>query len=113
MNKTSIKTSAPTRLLWDIMRTWERNHPINKKRLIENTPATNILAKKIECECSFDYHQNANPESKKLGFLRFQQNPLPYWGPGTRATAMIGDKMEKRKRNQGKRKRDNEDEIKN
>ncbi|KAJ3644543.1 hypothetical protein Zmor_022268 [Zophobas morio] len=114
MNKTSIKTDAPGRLLWDIMRTWESQHPVNQKRLVENSPGTNILAKKIEFGVSFEYHSEASPESKKLGFLRFQQNPMPNWGPGTRATAMVGDnKLEKRKKNQGKRKREQSDDNEN
>ncbi|KAJ8981889.1 hypothetical protein NQ317_007281 [Molorchus minor] len=50
-------------------------------------------------------HPNANPDSKKLGFVRFQANPLPHWGPGARSTAMIGEqKIHKSRRNQGKRK---------
>ncbi|XP_044272763.1 probable tRNA (guanine(26)-N(2))-dimethyltransferase [Tribolium madens] len=107
MNKTSIKTNAPNGLVWDIMRAWEGQHPVNKKRLVENSPATNILKKERQFEVSFEYHEGANPQSKKMGFVRFQQNPMPNWGPGTRATAMVGDnKLEKRKRNQGKRKRE-------
>ncbi|XP_064213539.1 tRNA (guanine(26)-N(2))-dimethyltransferase [Tribolium castaneum] len=107
MNKTSIKTNAPSELLWDVMRAWESQHPVNKKRLVENSPATNILKKERKFEVSFEHHEGANPQSKKMGFLRFQQNPMPNWGPGTRATAMVGDnKLEKRKRNQGKRKRE-------
>ncbi|KAJ8949058.1 hypothetical protein NQ318_016960 [Aromia moschata] len=107
MNRTSIKTDAPANVIWDIMRCWEKEHPIAKKRLIENTPAYNILAKQLEKDYSFAAHPAANPESKKLGFLRFQANPLPHWGPGTRATAMVGEnKIKKSKRNQGKRKRE-------
>ncbi|RZC38725.1 tRNA (guanine(26)-N(2))-dimethyltransferase, partial [Asbolus verrucosus] len=87
MNKTSIKTNAPAKLIWDIMKAWEAQHPVSKKRLSENNPGTNILAKKSEFECSFEYHPEAQSKSKKLGYLRFQQNPLPNWGPGTRATA--------------------------
>lgn len=88
MNKTSIKTDAPPKLLWDIMRTWEKENPVNKQRLKENTPAANILSKDIEHQCSFQIHPEANPESKKMGLLRFQPNPLPNWGPGMRSTAM-------------------------
>lgn len=88
MNKTSIKTNAPNKVLWDIMKAWESQHPVNKKRLVENSPGTNILKKEKEFEVSFEYNEKSNPESKKMGFLRFQQNPMPNWGPGTRATAM-------------------------
>ncbi|KAJ8913229.1 hypothetical protein NQ315_016172 [Exocentrus adspersus] len=107
MNRTSIKTDAPTKVVWDIMRCWEKKHPISKKRCIENTPAFNILAQPPEKDYSFEMHPDANPESRKLGFVRFQENPLPHWGPGFKATAMVGDqKILKSKKNQGKRKRE-------
>lgn len=88
MHKASIKTNAPTRVVWDIMRCWHKKNPVNPKRLTENSPATNILKVEPEKEYSFELHPEANPESKKLGFVRFQENPTPYWGPGTRSTAM-------------------------
>ncbi|XP_018576509.1 probable tRNA (guanine(26)-N(2))-dimethyltransferase [Anoplophora glabripennis] len=107
MNKTSVKTNAPAKVIWDIMRCWEKKHPISKKRHIENTPVFNILAQQPEKDYSFEIHPNANPESRKMGFLRFQENPSPHWGPGSRATAMVGDqKILKSKKNQGKRKRE-------
>lgn len=88
MHKNSIKTNAPAKVIWDIMRCWIKNHPINKKRSIENTPAYNIAKIEPEKDYSFNMHPDANPMSRKLGFVRFQANPLPHWGPGTRATAM-------------------------
>jgi tRNA (guanine26-N2/guanine27-N2)-dimethyltransferase len=88
MNKTSIKTNAPAKFIWDVMRIWQSKHPISKKRSVKSTPATTILGKSTDFEVSFEYNAEANPESKKLGLLRFPQNPLPNWGPGTRATAM-------------------------
>ncbi|CAG9863209.1 unnamed protein product [Phyllotreta striolata] len=107
MNKTSIKTDAPTKVIWDIMRCWEKSHPVSKKRLLEGTPVAGILSKPADKEYSFNMHPEANPPSRKSGILRFQENPLPCWGPGFRNTAMIGDQTNpKSKRNQGKRKRD-------
>ncbi|XP_074027535.1 tRNA (guanine(26)-N(2))-dimethyltransferase isoform X2 [Leptinotarsa decemlineata] len=105
MNKTSIKTDAPTKVIWDIMRCWEKLHPVSKKRLVEGVPAC-ILSKQPEKEYSFKAHPAANPASRKMGFVRFQENPLPHWGPGVRSTAMVGEqKILKSKKNQGKRKR--------
>ncbi|XP_072395920.1 tRNA (guanine(26)-N(2))-dimethyltransferase isoform X1 [Diabrotica undecimpunctata] len=107
MNKTSIKTDAPTKVVWDIMRCWEQLHPAAKKRLTEDTPAFRILSQKPEKEYSFKLHPDANPASKKMGLVRFQENPTAHWGPGCRNTAMVGDqKIQKSKRNQGKRKRE-------
>ncbi|KAK5641038.1 hypothetical protein RI129_009585 [Pyrocoelia pectoralis] len=105
--KTSIKTDAPAKVIWDILRCWEQRHPLSDRRRSEQGAGNNILAVKSEKEYSFDSHPNANPPSRRDGFVRFQENPLPYWGPGTRSTTMVGDvKMEKSKRNQGKRKRE-------
>ncbi|KAL3273071.1 hypothetical protein HHI36_014526 [Cryptolaemus montrouzieri] len=113
MNKTSIKTDAPAKIVWDIMRSWVEEHPINTKRLIGENPATRILSIKPEIKHNFNFHTLANPESRKTGLLRFQENPQPHWGPGTRNTAMIGEaKISKSKRNQGKRKREASEENK-
>ncbi|CAH0564277.1 unnamed protein product [Brassicogethes aeneus] len=109
MHKTSLKTDAPATVIWDIMRCWQKLNPVSEKRLHENSPAKNILDKQPEKEYDFTHHPDANPASRKMGFLRFQENPLPFWGPGTRSTAMVGDaKMVKSKKNQGKRKREEE-----
>lgn len=114
VNKTSIKTDAPAKVMWDIMRSWAKLHPVSQKRLIEGTPAYNILKVEPQKVHSFQMHPNANPESRKLGYVRFQENPAAFWGPGTRATAMIGEeKIDKSKRNQGKRKRDVSSESSN
>ncbi|KAG5865910.1 hypothetical protein JTB14_011379 [Gonioctena quinquepunctata] len=111
MNRTSIKTDAPTKVLWDIMRCWAKLHPVSKKRLIEGVPASKILSIEAEKEYSFEEHPDANPASRKMGIVRFQENPLPYWGPGSRATAMVGEqKIQKSRKNQGKRKREESQE---
>lgn len=88
MNRTSIKTDAPARVIWDIMRCWAKTHPASKKRLAENKVAANILGKEPEKEYSFEPHPNAIPQSKQQGLRRFQENPLPFWGPGSRSQAM-------------------------
>ncbi|XP_025829586.1 probable tRNA (guanine(26)-N(2))-dimethyltransferase [Agrilus planipennis] len=111
-NKTGIKTNAPATVIWDIMRCWEAKHP-SKKKNIEGSVAQRILLTSPAKMHSFDIRNDANPMSRRMGYVRFQENPLPYWGPGTRATAMIGEyKMAKSKQNQGKRKRDNSEENK-
>lgn len=74
--------------MWDIMRCWEKLHPASKKRLKEGTPAYKILSIPPEKEYDFSIHPQANPQSKKGGFVRFQENPLPHWGPGFKSRAM-------------------------
>nr|XP_022916362.1 probable tRNA (guanine(26)-N(2))-dimethyltransferase isoform X1 [Onthophagus taurus]XP_022916363.1 probable tRNA (guanine(26)-N(2))-dimethyltransferase isoform X1 [Onthophagus taurus]XP_022916364.1 probable tRNA (guanine(26)-N(2))-dimethyltransferase isoform X1 [Onthophagus taurus]XP_022916365.1 probable tRNA (guanine(26)-N(2))-dimethyltransferase isoform X1 [Onthophagus taurus]XP_022916366.1 probable tRNA (guanine(26)-N(2))-dimethyltransferase isoform X1 [Onthophagus taurus]XP_022916367.1 len=110
-NKYSIKTDAPGKVIWDIMRCWVKSHPVSQKRLTPGTPVEVILREKPEKDYSFEIHSEANPESKKLGLVRYQVNPTPFWGPGTRATAMVCDeKTNKSKKNQNKRKREPSEE---
>lgn len=88
MHKDAIKTNAPAKVLWDIMRCWAKKNPVSAKRLTEAGVARKILSVESEQQYSFEMHVNAKPESKRLGLVRFQENPQPFWGPGTRATAM-------------------------
>lgn len=92
MHKSSIKTNAPARVVWDIMRCWQKQNPVSVKRLTDGSVAKNILSIEPEKDYSFTLHPDANPKSKRMGLVRFQENPLPFWGPGTRATAMYGKK---------------------
>lgn len=107
-SKTSIKTDAPVSVLWDILRLWQKSHPVKKERLIEGTPIAAILAKEPTVEYQLhDLHPNANPPSRKESLIRFPENPTAYWGPGTRATLMVSDnKMMKSLKNQNKRRKE-------
>lgn len=113
-NKVGIKCSGGGRALWAAMRAWVDAHaPLHQRHLADdNCTVVRILrAAPIE-EHTFELHRDANPASRKCGALRFQANPQSHWGPGTRATAMVGDgKLSKKKRNQGKRKRDDDTSI--
>ncbi|XP_015179469.1 PREDICTED: probable tRNA (guanine(26)-N(2))-dimethyltransferase [Polistes dominula] len=86
-NKFSIKTDAPTDVIWDIVRAWEKLHPA--KRPKENVPnkhqALNILDSPMKLNISFELHPEANPFSRRTGLLRFPENPVENWGPLTRA----------------------------
>ncbi|XP_016987859.1 probable tRNA (guanine(26)-N(2))-dimethyltransferase [Drosophila rhopaloa] len=106
-SKNSLKTNAPPAVLWDILRSWSKRHPVNPERMIPGTPLEAILSKKATADYEFDeLHPEANPKSRKSALSRFQENPTPHWGPGTRATIMIGDnKLPKSYRNQNKKQR--------
>ena len=54
-------------------------------------------------EINFDEHPDANPESRRSTLKRFQQNPLPNWGPKMKAHSTQADMERKRKQNQGKK----------
>ncbi|XP_043653247.1 probable tRNA (guanine(26)-N(2))-dimethyltransferase [Drosophila teissieri] len=106
-SKNSLKTDAPPAVLWDILRSWSKRHPVNPERMIPGTSLAAILSK--ECTATYEFdelHPEANPKSRKSALSRFQENPTPHWGPGTRATIMIGDnKLPKSYRNQNKKQR--------
>ncbi|KAH8283153.1 hypothetical protein KR054_012453, partial [Drosophila jambulina] len=106
-SKNSLKTDAPPAVLWDILRSWSKRHPVNPDRMIPGTPLQAILSKPCTKDYEFDeLHPAANPKSRKSALSRFQENPTPHWGPGTRATIMIGDnKLPKSYRNQNKKQR--------
>ncbi|XP_067006234.1 tRNA (guanine(26)-N(2))-dimethyltransferase isoform X2 [Anabrus simplex] len=104
-NRSSIKTDAPPNVVWDIMRVWELEHPVKRDRLSD--AGRTILSKEPVTKVSFNIHPEANPESRQRGLVRFQENPKPFWGPGTRAKTNFDHEntMEKSKKNQGKRSR--------
>ncbi|TDG49477.1 hypothetical protein AWZ03_004160 [Drosophila navojoa] len=106
-NKNSLKTDAPASVLWDLLRCWSKRHPVREDRLIPGTALQAILSQPCQRDYEFDeLHPLANPSSRKQALSRFQENPAPHWGPGTRATIMIGDnKLPKSYRNQNKKQR--------
>ena len=77
----AIKTDAPTELLWDLVRQYEKEHPIDKEKL--SPFAKCILSKNIIHIVDFTLHQSANPQSRTTKLTRFPQNP-PNWGPKAR-----------------------------
>ncbi|XP_071442282.1 tRNA (guanine(26)-N(2))-dimethyltransferase [Hetaerina americana] len=111
--RTSIKTDAPVAFIWHIMRSWEVLHPVKRERISPSSPGYGILfnpslIKQTQHEfppVNFEVHPLANPPSRKFGLLRFQENPLPNWGPGTRATLMTESNRSQKKSQikQGKR----------
>ena len=67
----------------------------------------------VDKPVDFTHHPDAEPESKSKNLLRFQENPLPNWGPKQKAKVMMNKNssnggtneveiIDKRARNQGK-----------
>ncbi|XP_023944105.2 probable tRNA (guanine(26)-N(2))-dimethyltransferase isoform X2 [Bicyclus anynana] len=101
--KLSIKTAAPAQLVWDIIRTWEKTHPVKPAKLESDPVAKYILSQPIKSGVDLSERPDANPISRRDGQLRFQFNPAPHWGPGSRAAVNIGEeKVSKALRNQNK-----------
>ena len=72
-----------------------------------------LLFSCVEKPVDFTHHPDAEPESKSKNLLRFQENPLPNWGPKQKAKVMMNKNssnggtneveiVDKRARNQGK-----------
>ena len=86
-NSRSLKTDAPSDVVWDIMRCHvARGGPRPEdKPLPKDSAAYKILSKQPSIKACFDIRDDANPPSRSEGLLRFQINPEKYWGPGSRA----------------------------
>ena len=130
---TAIKTDAPNRALWDVMRCWANSQVRSaSKPLSETSPAHAILSIPPLVEADFTPTKEAQEllakkgdDGAKLG--RFMPNP-DEWGPGSRHTSHAdafkgapsaaapapaqpqqkggggaGAMLDKRERNQGKR----------
>ncbi|XP_022164502.1 probable tRNA (guanine(26)-N(2))-dimethyltransferase isoform X1 [Myzus persicae] len=82
----SVKTDAPQSVVWDVIRTWVQTHPVSEKRLQDSVAARTILSKQPTTEIIFDKKYNTVPKSLQ-GLVRYQQNPAPYWGPGTKGNS--------------------------
>ncbi|XP_067829075.1 tRNA (guanine(26)-N(2))-dimethyltransferase isoform X2 [Heptranchias perlo] len=110
--KNAVKTDAPSSVIWDVMRSWAKIHPVKREKLSESSPAFRILGKDPVLQACFDIREDANPKSRKQGLKRFQENPEANWGPKARARAgggILQPLEEKSKRLQNKRKQRYED----
>lgn len=79
-NQNSIKTNAPTDVVWAILKAWVIEKPINKKWLKPEFKVTDILKNESTLKVDFTVRQDATPMSKKNKLVRFH-DPPPFWGP--------------------------------
>lgn len=85
----------------DVFRGWVRTHPVKAESIKPGSPAAALHASSSQAspprfEVNFGYHPEANAfVSSKFKLVRYQQNPTPNWGPGSRP--------------KGKRKREDEE----
>ena len=87
----AIKTDAPSRALWDVLRCWAATQPKRSKGLSETAPATAMLATEPLVQADFtptreaqDLLAKKTEAGEKVG--RFMPNP-DEWGPGSRSTS--------------------------
>uniref|UniRef100_A0AAY4F1H4 tRNA (guanine(26)-N(2))-dimethyltransferase n=1 Tax=Denticeps clupeoides TaxID=299321 RepID=A0AAY4F1H4_9TELE len=105
--KNAVKTDAPSRVMWDLVRCWEKINPVKRERLSETSPAFHILSTEPLLQACFDLREDANPQSRRRHLTRFQENPQANWGPKARAKAgggLSSGLEDRRKRFQNKRK---------
>ncbi|XP_023670269.2 tRNA (guanine(26)-N(2))-dimethyltransferase [Paramormyrops kingsleyae] len=109
--KNALKTDAPGGVIWDIMRCWEKKHPVKREKLSETSPAFRILSTEPSVQACFDVRDDANPQSRRRQLVRFQENPHANWGPKARAKAGGGNSEleDRRKQQQNKRKKPDRD----
>ncbi|KAI0093858.1 tRNA methyltransferase [Irpex rosettiformis] len=83
----SVKTAAGRDVIHDIYRTWVKENPVKMDKISEASPARVMLAKEAKFEANFEHHPDTVTQSSKVKVVRYQQNPAPNWGPGTKASS--------------------------
>ncbi|KAG1753451.1 tRNA methyltransferase [Suillus lakei] len=80
----------------DVFRSWVKKHPVRMDKVSETSLARQLLSKEARTEANFTRHPRSVTQASKVKLVRYQQNPAPNWGPGTKA-----DSGTKRKREEG------------
>lgn len=78
----AIKTDAPNRFVWDVLRSWVKDNPVNKKHLKEGSAVQKILS--IEPKYNIDFSIPKDMHKRKKA-QRYPMNPEKNWGPKARA----------------------------
>ncbi|CAE6534161.1 unnamed protein product [Rhizoctonia solani] len=91
----SIKTTATRAQVYDIVRSWVKSNPVKMENVKDGSPTKKLLSKEPTEEANFSRHPQAISRASQIKLVRYQQNPAPNWGPGSRPSAS------KRKRDDG------------
>lgn len=57
------------------------------EKLAQGSPALVLLSKEVSAETDFTKHPDSVTASSRVKLVRYQQNPTPFWGPGTKAVS--------------------------
>ncbi|CAH2055301.1 unnamed protein product [Thlaspi arvense] len=90
VNPLGMKTDAPMEVIWDIMRSWVKNHPI--KAQSPEQPGSVILSKEASHEVDFSRQVGSMSKAQAKKVARFLPNPEKHWGPKLRAGRQITSK---------------------
>ncbi|KAJ7111597.1 tRNA methyltransferase [Mycena crocata] len=96
----SVKTTATRAEVFDIFRSWIKLHPVNSKNISATSLAQRLLDKQPKVEANFTKHPESSTHTSKVKLVRYQENPAPNWGPGTKAVSGTGSSGAKRKHEQ-------------
>ncbi|CEL52430.1 tRNA (guanine-N2-)-methyltransferase [Rhizoctonia solani AG-1 IB] len=91
----SLKTTATRAQVYDIIRSWIKLNPVKMENVKDGSPTRKLLSKEPTEEANFSRHPQAISRASQVKLVRYQQNPTPNWGPGSRPNAS------KRKREDG------------
>ena len=81
----ALKTDAPPKVIWDIMRHFIKTEaPLSEKKLENNPTAAKMLSKEITTKVDFTVPKGFDRNRKKA--QRYPMNPEANWGPKPRAT---------------------------
>jgi len=82
----SVKTNAPQKFVWDVMRSWCVKNPVSEKK--KEMPIIKAILSKPVLEIDWTRHIDADPPSKRIKLSRFPDQP-PNWGPKARANKKL------------------------
>ncbi|VDB83009.1 unnamed protein product [Peniophora sp. CBMAI 1063] len=81
----SLKTDATRRQIHDVFRSWIKTNPVRMDKVAELSPSRVLLAKEAQQEANFEKHPESPLPGWKVKLVRYQTNPTPNWGPGSKA----------------------------
>lgn len=94
----SIKTNAPRSFVFDMIRETVKTNPVRLDKVSETSPTRPLLAKAMTWVLRLYSANNSHtidftphPDAKRFDnkaaqkVVLYQENPLPNWGPGSRA----------------------------
>jgi len=81
----SLKTTASREVVHDVFRAWAQRHPVRLDRISATAPAARLLNKEIKTQIDFKKHPESVTRTTDVRIVRYQPNPAPNWGPGSRA----------------------------
>ncbi|ORY32579.1 N2,N2-dimethylguanosine tRNA methyltransferase-domain-containing protein [Naematelia encephala] len=101
----SIKTDAPYSFVLDIVRQWIKDHPVRMDRISDGSPVKKLMEKPMSHEVDFTPNEKTKSFDRAEKVVFYQNNPLPNWGPGTRAKSIQTPKNDGKKDKTTKRER--------